>query len=693
MPKRAPSSGSGEHIFPASQLTPLAVQWKELTASGRHKEAMLVLEEIVRGSTAMFERLAQYEDFHYTVDLPVLVSAAQEKVIKWLLRWQPKKGRLFSWFSSSFAADTHVVLADGSAERIDRIVDGKEKRTVLSWNRSTGRFEPKPIINWIKTPVEDRNLWRRLSYRTGSAAETLTLTREHEVYTDRGIVRVDDLKATDRLYVAQPSITPDGMSALIGLYLGRGTVTPDARHFVVEHSIGYDRFIHHVAAQFGVRSLRDGPEACVELRRLWPNCPLPHKKAVSEWLLDNINPVALAYLYMDSGTLDPALPASREQSACPSFGSEHLTFDDCTRIGERLLFEWNVHTRVQTVRETQGQTYGRICICAKSSEHFFSLIAPHVHPCFNAKLPPAFRKIPRKDIECVRYEATPCTDFEVRRVRKLTPELAYRYDITVADHHNVVILSHGAKNHEALSGLCACQCAKNAFRSELAKVNQYRRRFHVTSENLERFYGAEDHEVDKHDAAADVRHQLAELVCSWGDPQEIGALRYLVECIIDDEHDKHAAIRGAAYAYGIGFDLSRFFYGWAVAALRSAMYERVYVPFTEQDLLRAAESYSYLPLIVDEIGYEKTKRLIVVMQGLRVKFPTPAQIAKHRQNYDLHRDLERSALDPDSVAEIAKKHKRSARSAQEIFEQMSEMLDPKRYGEHPLYDTDSSANA
>ncbi len=59
----------------------------------------MVLEEIVIGSTAMFERLAMYEDFHYTVDLKILVSAAQERVVKWLLRWEPKKGRLFSWFS------------------------------------------------------------------------------------------------------------------------------------------------------------------------------------------------------------------------------------------------------------------------------------------------------------------------------------------------------------------------------------------------------------------------------------------------------------------------------------------------------------------------------------------------------------------------------------------------------------------
>ena len=76
MPKKLKSKPTleGEHIFPATQLTPLAVKWKDLHSAGRHKEAMAVLEEIVVGSTAMFERLAMYEDFHYTVDLGVLVG-------------------------------------------------------------------------------------------------------------------------------------------------------------------------------------------------------------------------------------------------------------------------------------------------------------------------------------------------------------------------------------------------------------------------------------------------------------------------------------------------------------------------------------------------------------------------------------------------------------------------------------------
>lgn len=332
MPRKngqAAPAPSDEHIFPASQLTPLAVRWKELTEQGRHKEAMFVLEEIVVGSTAMFERLAQFEDFHHTVDLRILVSAAQEKVVKWLMRWQPSRGRLFSWFST---------------------------------------------------------------------------------------------------------------------------------------------------------------------------------------------------------------------------------------------------------------------------------------------------------------------------------------------------------------------CAKNAFRSEVVKVTQFRRRYHVTSDSLEQFYGVDDPEVDKRDVANEVKNQIHNITCGWGDPQERGAIKYLIECIVDDsEHDKQAAIRGASYAYCISPDLARFFYDWSMAAMRHALYERTYVPFTEQDLLRAAESYGWLPLFIDTVGWPAARKWLVVIDGKRTKWPSVAQIERLKANARLHREIDQGDLDPASIAEVARKHKRTERSAAEAYAQMTAITHPNRYGEHEVF--------
>lgn len=319
-----------EHIFPASKITPMAVKWKELNARGRHTEAMVLLEDIIKMSTPMFERLAQHEEYHYTVDLEILVSAAQEKVIKWLLKWNPKKGRIFSWFS---------------------------------------------------------------------------------------------------------------------------------------------------------------------------------------------------------------------------------------------------------------------------------------------------------------------------------------------------------------------KCSKNAYRSELVKVNQYRKRFHVTGDNLEKFHGVEDHESDKRDLVVEFRNRLKGLHCRWGSLQERGAIRYLVECIIDqDNHDKQSAIRSASYAYGISKDMAKFFYSWSLVALRDINYDRIYVPFTQEDLIRHSYTYTAFANLFDGIPFDRIKWIIATHGGCRIQIPTLAQIAKLKQNYQIFTEIDKSDKDPDSVAEVAKRHKRSPRSAQEAFNAMAEVLDPKRSGEFFVYE-------
>ena len=230
------------------------------------------------------------------------------------------------------------------------------------------------------------------------------------------------------------------------------------------------------------------------------------------------------------------------------------------------------------------------------------------------------------------------------------------------------------------------KCAKNAFRSELARVNQFRKRYYVTSDNLEQFYGAEDHEVNKHDLANDVRTRIHSLSCYWGDPQEIGAIRYLIECVVaEDGHDKTAAIWGAAYAYCISVDYSKFFYGWVLTALRRAMYDKAYIPFTEQDLVLAHESYTHLRTLNDIIGYEKTKEVIAILGGNRSKIPTLSAVAKMKDDYRLKRELDQTDLDPDSVAAVARANKKTPRTAQEIYNDMVGTLDPKRYGEYPIY--------
>ena len=231
------------------------------------------------------------------------------------------------------------------------------------------------------------------------------------------------------------------------------------------------------------------------------------------------------------------------------------------------------------------------------------------------------------------------------------------------------------------------KCAKNAFRSELQKVNLYRARFHTTSVNLEQFYGVEEHASDLHDAASEFHNELRQLTVRWGCPQEQGAIRFLIECVLDQEnHDRQRAIRSASYAYGIGPDLAKFFYWWVLTALRRLHLKRIHLPFTEQDLVLCVHSYDALSELAEIIGYAKLREAIATLGGTRILIPSMAQVTKYMESYRITKEIGDTDLTPDDVAEVGRKYKRSPRTAQQVFEEMSVSLDPRRTGEHFLYE-------
>ena len=710
MPKKprqlSVSQTDGEHIFPASQLTPLAIKWKELHAAGRHKDAMLVLEQLVEGSTSMFERLAQYEDFHYTVDLPILVSAAQERVVKWLIKWNPKKGRLFSWFSLHH--DTLIALEDGSMRPIGELVRERYSGKVISWNDDQQVFEARHVTGWSEEPSKRKD-WRKLMVKRPSGySNPVYITHEHRVWTQAGWKQVDHLRPNDTLFLDRPTLTPEGEAALVGLYLGDGSVLKD--DFRVTHgvdqrfyndwlrkkfrgemyecaTVGWNTFTESNMDHAGETIMYfHAADAYADYGKF------KHPKEITPWVLDRVTPVGLAVWYMDGGSYF-------SKNGAVTLAT--MSFTRAERTSLKIMLEQKFGLKVALHKNKS------LYLCAESRDAFFNLVAPHMLREFDYKLDEAHRLVSKQDsvyiadrIEQIKHcSAAPAgyswkvvKRFKVPSAKSKTirygakaESFGFKYDLTVEGNHNFFV----GRRKLLVSN---SKCAKNAFRSELVKVNTYRKRFHVTSENLERFYGAEDHEVDKHDAAFETHNRLSQIFVRWGDPQEQGALRYLVNCIIDEEHDKQASIRSAAYAYGISFDLAKFFYTQACVKLRHAFHDKVYVPFTREDLERAGLAYEAVADFFDYFPSAAARRYIIDHQGTRVKIPSTACLSRMHDNYALYRELDKSDLDPDSVTEIARRHKRTVRSAQEIFNSMVETLDPHRTGEYGLFDDSANAN-
>jgi hypothetical protein len=232
------------------------------------------------------------------------------------------------------------------------------------------------------------------------------------------------------------------------------------------------------------------------------------------------------------------------------------------------------------------------------------------------------------------------------------------------------------------------KCAKHVFLSEVVRMSHYRKRYFPTSDNLEKFAGSEDHAVDTHEAVESVRDVLRELQSRWGDRQALGCIQFHVACIVENpKGNKKAVIRAGAYASGLSFDLSKFFYNWALYALRDAMYEKMNLPYTDQDLFRLQNSFTYLPDMLTVITWEQMLKLIALLGGLRVKFPTLAQLEQSRVDYNLFRKLEKGGHDPESTARVAKQAQVSAPSAQEIYERLTSELHDDRSGEFSLYET------
>lgn len=229
-------------------------------------------------------------------------------------------------------------------------------------------------------------------------------------------------------------------------------------------------------------------------------------------------------------------------------------------------------------------------------------------------------------------------------------------------------------------------CAKNAFKSEIARLVQHRTRFHATSDNLEMFFGYEDHAVDRHELGETVYGALPSIISRWGGLQERGVIFYLVKAIMSDHHDRRLTVRGASYAWGLTLEMANFFYRYSLAAVREAIVDKVRIPFTNQDLFRQHFSYTQLPDWLNIITWDQMKRLISIHGGSRVRIPTTAQLMTIEQNYKTFLEIDACDKDPDSISKIAKRRKRSLKSAQAAFDEMVSTLDKRRSGEYEVFD-------
>src|SRR5882672_4373046 len=111
-----------------------------------------------------------------------------------------------------FHYNTRVLLADGTSEKIGKIVNQKLAVEVLSWNEKTGAIEPRPVVDWFDNGPAEQFI--QFEVEGGpSGRRRFAATANHTIYTPDGEVSADELGVGDEVLVAEETVSDLGSLA------------------------------------------------------------------------------------------------------------------------------------------------------------------------------------------------------------------------------------------------------------------------------------------------------------------------------------------------------------------------------------------------------------------------------------------------------------------------------------------------
>ncbi|MCC7075813.1 MAG: recombinase RecA [Acidimicrobiia bacterium] len=314
-----------------------------------------------------------------------------------------KVGVLFGCFDYS----TRVTLADGTQEKIGKIVNQKLPVEVLSYDADKDAVVPKRVVGWFDNGRTDEFYRFSVARGGGNGRAQFSCTANHRIRTPRGWKEAQALSVGDRVLQEVPEHLSDFQrEVILGSLMGDGALSPTrsghGARFRWGHgkkqteyaewkaslfaNIGTSRSTNAEAAIFF--DMRPLPELA-ELRR---SVYVGGKKVFSDEYLKALTPLALALWYMDDGTFQLRTEGKQARTAGGSGRCEICieAMDPATRrrLVDLLADTWGIQAKLVY----RGESRKAVLQFPKAAtEAFHALIAPFVHPSMDYKLLPKFR--------------------------------------------------------------------------------------------------------------------------------------------------------------------------------------------------------------------------------------------------------------------------------------------------------------
>ena len=125
-----------------------------------------------------------------------------------------------------FKYNSRVVLADGTTEKIGKIVNQRLPVEVLSYDPAVGAVVPKRVVNWFDNGKTDKFLQITVAKPAKNGRAQLACTENHLIRTPSGWREAGELKVGDRVLEALPHHLSDFQwEALRGTLMGDGALS------------------------------------------------------------------------------------------------------------------------------------------------------------------------------------------------------------------------------------------------------------------------------------------------------------------------------------------------------------------------------------------------------------------------------------------------------------------------------------
>lgn len=301
--------------------------------------------------------------------------------------------------------NTRILMPDFSWKTIGSLVnEGATGVEVLGF--ANGQIITTKILNVFnngKSPVWLKIGGRRIGGGWGGSRFAVYATPNHKFWVNGEYVKAHTLMPGDRVttFRNSPELTPLQKSVLLGKILGDGTICSFDNTHTAEIQYGHimekAEYVHWTKDALGFLSRNNlvektsgygSPMLCATTSRIpaiydWCQKFMKDgKKFITEEVILALDPISLAFWYMDDGNIMHA----EGQDDRAAFATNGFSADECETLCIALQ-------KFGITANTENYGAGnRIRLTTDGSEKLFLMIAPYMPPCMRYKLPERYRE-------------------------------------------------------------------------------------------------------------------------------------------------------------------------------------------------------------------------------------------------------------------------------------------------------------